>query len=365
MYYPGIDLHKDESHVAVLDDDAEVVEEIRVANANLDEVAEEYAGAKAALEATSNYYTVYDTLDEHLDVVVADPTQTKAIGYASNYYTVYDTLDEHLDVVVADPTQTKAIGYAEVKNDRLDAKLLAQLRRAGMIAESYVPSEEFRERRALVRGRKRLVEKRTDFKNEDHAVLDKHGITYDWDPFSVNGREILAGEDFSLGVIGDQLMESFLSIIDELTAQIEELEPLIEETAASLEETQLLMTIPGVSFYSSLLITSEIGETDRFDKAKQVVSYAGLNPVVRESGDSRTEGSISKCGSGDLRWILVQCVQTAVHRCNDPYLGRFYARLKQRKNHQIAIVATARKLLVSIFHMLEREEVYDPPEVSA
>ena len=47
MYYLGIDLHKDESHVAVLDDDAEVVEEIRVANANLDDVAEEYAGAKA------------------------------------------------------------------------------------------------------------------------------------------------------------------------------------------------------------------------------------------------------------------------------------------------------------------------------
>ncbi|KOX95353.1 hypothetical protein AMR74_15585 [Halorubrum tropicale] len=61
-----------------------------------------------------------------------------------------------------------------------------------MIAESYVPPEEHRERRALVRGRKRLVVKRTDFKNEVHAVLDKHGITYDWDPFSVNGREILA-----------------------------------------------------------------------------------------------------------------------------------------------------------------------------
>ena len=113
MYYLGIDLHKDESHVAVLDDDAEVVEEIRVKNANLDDVAEEYAGAKAALEATSNYYTVYDTLDEHLNVVVADPGQTKAIG------------------------------YAEVKNDRLDAKLLAQLRRSGMIVASYFPFEVF------------------------------------------------------------------------------------------------------------------------------------------------------------------------------------------------------------------------------
>ena len=97
MNYIGIDVHKDDSLVAGLDDDGEVGEEIRVTNANLDDVAEEYAGAKAALEATSNYYTIYDALNEHLDVVVADPAQTKAIG------------------------------CAEVKNDRLDAKLLAQL----------------------------------------------------------------------------------------------------------------------------------------------------------------------------------------------------------------------------------------------
>jgi transposase len=120
-----------------------------------------------------------------------------------------------------------------------------------------------------------------------------------------------------------------------------------------------------MSFYSSLLITAELSEIDRFDRDTQVVSYAGLDPVVCESGDSRTEGGVSKRGSGNLRWILVQCVHTAVHRCNDPYLGRFYARLKRRKNHQIAIVATARKLLVSIYHMLTRKEVYDPPGVNA
>jgi hypothetical protein len=114
MYYLGIDLHKNDPRVAVLDDDGAVVQEARVQNANLAKIAEEYAGSKAAIEATSNYYTIYDTLDEYLDVVVADPTQTKAIS------------------------------YAEVKNDRLDAKLLAQLRRAGMIAESYVPP--YRER---------------------------------------------------------------------------------------------------------------------------------------------------------------------------------------------------------------------------
>ncbi|MFW6265404.1 MAG: IS110 family transposase, partial [Halanaeroarchaeum sp.] len=60
-----------------------------------------------------------------------------------------------------------------------------------------------------------------------------------------------------------------------------------------------------------------------------------------------------------LRWALVQSANVAVWF--DEYLGNFYNRLKTRKNHQIAIVATARKMLVSIYYMLTREEVYDPP----
>ena len=80
MYYLGVDVHKRESHAAVLNEDGEVDREIRVKNTNLEEVAEQYAGSQAAIEATSNYYTIYDTLDEYLDVVVADPQQTKAIG---------------------------------------------------------------------------------------------------------------------------------------------------------------------------------------------------------------------------------------------------------------------------------------------
>jgi transposase len=125
------------------------------------------------------------------------------------------------------------------------------------------------------------------------------------------------------------------------------------------------MTIPGISHYTALVIYAELGDINRFDRAKEVVRYVGLNPVVRESGDSRFEGGISKNGPGKVRWLLVQAVHTAVHTVEDPYLSRFYNRLEQRKNSQKAAVATARKLLVSIFHMLDRGEVYDPPGVSA
>ncbi|WP_435080058.1 IS110 family transposase [Halococcus sp. AFM35] len=331
--YLGIDIHKRYAQVAVMDEAGEIVEEVRVENANLDELAQRYAGAEAAIEATSNYYHIHDTLSEHLDVTVAHPSKLTLIA------------------------------NTDKKTDRVDAKELARMVRLGSVPESYVPTDEIREARALVRGRQKLVETRTEYANKIHGLLSDQGITREMKPLSVSGRESL--RDLSLPTPWDTLLASYLEMIETLTEEIERLEAAIEERAGSLAETQLLMTIPGVSYYSALMIYAEVGEIDRFDRDKEVVSYAGLNPVIRESGDSRIEGGISKRGSRQLRWILVQCARTAVHTCDDEYLSRFYDRLAGKKGSQKAIVATARKLLVSIYHMLDREEVYDPPGVTA
>jgi len=331
--YLGIDVHKRYAQVAVMDEAGEIVEEVRVENANLDDLAQRYAGAQAALEATSNYYHIHDTLSEHLDVTVAHPKELNQIA---------DT---------------------DKKTDRVDAKELARMVRLNSVPESYVPTDEIREARALVRGRQTLVENRTKYANKIHGLLSDHGITEDVKPLAKEGREFL--RELSLPTPWDVLLESYLELIETLTQEIQDLEETIEERAGSLKETQLLMTIPGVSYYTALTIYAELGEIDRFTGDKEVVSYVGLNPVIRESGDSRIEGSISKRGSGRVRWLLVQAAHNAVHVCNDEYLSRFYERLASRKNSQKAIVATARKMLVSIYHMLDRDEVYDPPGVSA
>jgi len=331
--YLGIDVHKRYAQVAVIDEAGEIVEEVRVQNANLDDLAKRYAGAEAVIEATSNYYHIHDTLSEHLDVTVAHSSKLTLIA------------------------------NADKKTDRVDAKVLARMGRLDSVPESYVPPDEIREARALVRGRQKLVENRTEYANKIHGLLSDHGITRDIKPLSVSGRESL--RDLSLPTPWDTLLASYLEMIETLTDEIDQLETAIEERAGSLPETQLLMTIPGVSYYSALMIYAEIGEIERFDRDKEVVSYAGLNPVIRELPDSRIEGGISKRGSRQLRWILVQCARTAVHTCKDEYLSRFYDRLAGKKGSQKAIVATARKMLVSIFHMLNREEVYDPPRVSA
>jgi transposase len=333
-HYVGIDIHKTESQVAVLDELGEPVEEVRVKNANLDEIAEKYAESKAAIEAGSNYFTIYDRLDEYLDVTLANPAKADWLANQKQ------------------------------KDDRKDAKNLARFLRMNEIPESYVPPTNFRKYRQLARGRKKFMDKRTDFKNEVHALLDQNGVTHSGSLWSDEGREFLA--ELTLKDPSQLLLEQWLKAIDEFTVKIKRMQRKIEKVATSVDELDFLMTAPGIAAYSGLMVHGEIGEVDRFDRANEVVSYAGFDPVVRESGDSRTEGGISKEGNGYLRWILVQCANTAVHNSKDPYLSEFYWRLRDGRNkpHKVAIVATARKLLVSIFHMLKNEEVYDPPPVN-
>lgn len=329
--YLGIDTHDHYAQVAVVDDDGNLQDEIRLPTDRLDELAEAYAGSEAVIEASGSYRPVYEVLDEHLDVTVANPSKNR---------------------LIADAT---------VKTDRLDAKRLAHLLRVGMLAESYVPTDEIRDLRDLVRTRKALVEAQTAEKNRVRAVLKRTNNTYRSELFGPTGREFLA--ELSLSPIDRTIIDVHLAVIDELSTQIAVLEEQIERRVLESPAAQLLLTIPGVGQTTAAMVVAELGDIARFNTDTEVVSYAGLDPVVHQSGETEIHGSISKQGPGALRWALVQSARVAV-RCSE-YFGNFYTRLKRRKNDKIAIVATARKLLVSMFHMLKRNEPYDPPGVNA
>lgn len=326
--YIGLDLHKEYSHVAVMTDDGDLTAEYRIDHepGELETFAEEYAGSNVAMEATGSYRYVYEILDQSMEVTLVNPSQTRVFAEAKG------------------------------KTDSIDAKMLAHLLRADLVAESYVPPEEIRQARDLVRARKSLVEERTAEKNRVRAVLSRTGHSYDGDLFGEDGRTFF--EELELSTVDRGIIEAHMAAIDALNEQIRKLELTIQDVAEAGADTQRLMSIPGVSYFTGLLIKSEIGEIDRFPSADHLVSYAGLDPSVRQSGDKEIRGGITKQGSAPLRWALVQCANVAVR--HDDYLGNFYTRLRDRKSHQVAIVATARKMLVSIFHMLDREEVYQP-----
>ena len=74
-------------------------------------------------------------------------------------------------------------------------------------------------------------------------------------PLNVEGREFL--KELSLLLPWDTLLESYLDVIERLTEGIRELDETIEKRAGSLKQTQLLMTIPGVSYYTALTVYAE------------------------------------------------------------------------------------------------------------
>jgi len=324
----GIDVHKKYSYVAIVDETGEIVEEMRIENTkeSLEQFASKYKGAKAVIEATGNYRFIYDILEKHMDVKLAHPYKTRAIA------------------------------EARIKNDSLDAKMLANLLRANLIAESYVPPKEVRELRDLTRTRKSLIEDRNRLKNRVHAILSRNGVIDYPNPFTKKGKEYL--ETIDLPEIDRELLEINLSIIDKINEEIKRIDRIIQEKAKQNDDAILLTTIPGISYYSALLIKSEIGDINRFPNKFKLVSYAGLCPSIKQSGNKETRGHITKQGSRMLRWILIQCANVAIR--HDDYLRSFYLRIKRRRGHNIAIVATARKMLVCIYFMLKRKEVYNP-----
>lgn len=133
---------------------------------------------------------------------------------------------------------------------------------------------------------------------------------------------------------------------------------LITNEASSNEDAKLLMTIPGISFYSALLIVSEIGDVTRFSDSYHLMSYAGLVPSTHSSGGMTYHGRITKTGNPDLRWILNQCAWSNVRSLPEGKLAFFYAKLSRKKGNTKAITATSAKLLRIIYSMLKEKQPY-------
>ena len=120
-----------------------------------------------------------------------------------------------------------------------------------------------------------------------------------------------------------------------------------------------ITTIPGIGPVYGASILAEIGDIHRFPTGKQLVSYAGLDASVHDSGELKgTETHISKRGSAFLRRAIWGAAFIASH--SDPELAAYYQRLRARgKHHSVAVVAVARKLCYIIFAVLSEDRPYE------
>lgn len=277
-----------------------------------------------------------------------------ALEATGNALAIARILEPHVaEVVVADARPLRAMRTKKAKTDRIDARGLAELLEAGMLNAVWIGDEPIRALRRRLSRRAQLVRQRTRSKNEVHGVLHRNlkGRPPVTDIFGKAGRRWLA--ELDLPIDERQTVDGCVRQVDFLDGEVQIIDRAIAEHALRRADIRRLMTIPGVDVTTAAALVAAIGEIRRFRTPRQLVSYLGLDPTVRQSGpDPARHGRISKQGNPAVRAMLVEAAWQAA-RAPGP-LRAFAERVGARRGKQIAAIAVARKLTVLVWHLLTR-----------
>ncbi len=260
--------------------------------------------------------------------------------------------------LVANARSIRQIAEAKVKTDKKDIhRMLTQLI-SGVVPEVWVPPVHVRELRSLISFRWRLNKQITMSKNRLQSVAQRFNLDLpEGGLLTEKNRGWWEEQEFS-DLTGFEV-EQDLKILKTLESQ----KAALDQKLAELSNTEpwapdmvFLMQIPGMGLILSMVVLSAIGEIKRFSHAKKLVSYAGLSPGVHSSGETNRSKPITKEGRKELRWAMVEAAWVAA-RFN-PYWKAQFKRLEKRMHRNQAIVAIARRMLVSIWHILTKRETY-------
>jgi transposase len=253
----------------------------------------------------------------------------------------------------------KQIANARVKTDNKDVNRLIRLLIADLVPEVWVPPVEVRELRALLSYRWRLVKMATAIQNRLLSLLHRHNIQAPEGKIDT-GENREWWEQLKLSELETLRLKQELKTLRLVREHIREVEKELGCLSTSERwhaQATHVMQLPGVGIVVTMTILAAIGDIRRFEKPKHLVGYAGLGAGVHDSGQKHREKGITKAGRKELRWALVEASWQAIR--SNPRLRAQYDELCKRKHPNQAIVAIARKLLVTLWYLLNRQESYD------
>lgn len=307
-------------------------------------------------------------------------------------------------IVVLNPYQSDAfrkVSMSSTKTDKEDAFLIAELLRFGSFPQTKIADEDTVALRRLTRFRLSLNQQVTDSKRRILTILDQVFPEFESmfsDIFGKTGRSLLkryptpeemetvslrklttlitklskgrfkkekaqevlekAKTSFGITLALESLTLQLKILLETLEFTEKQLHVVDSEIEHILSDTCVLLTLPGVSKTLAAAILSEIGDIKRFKNSSQLVSFAGINPTVRQSGNFLgNRNHMSKKGSPYLRLALWQASITSA-RFN-PVLKEYYQlKIKEGKSHMTVIGAVARRLTGIIFAMLRDQKVF-------
>jgi transposase len=284
------------------------------------------------------------------------------------------------------------------KTDVKDSQWIAELLQHGLLKPSFVPEKPVRQLRDLTRQRVQLIRQKTQGANRIQKTLEDANIklaSVASDVLGASGRAmlqaIIKGENDPIiladlarrklrakipqlqealsGEIQDHhrfLLGTLLEQVEFLEAQIDKLNARITAVlpAPFAKAIQRLDTIPGIDLRAAENIIAEVGaDMEPFASAGHLASWVGMCPGNNESAGKRRSGRTTK-GNKWLRVVLVQCAWAA-SRSKGTHLRQLYGRLAGRRGKKRALVAVAHRLLLIIYNVLKKGQVYEEPVQAA
>ncbi len=287
---------------------------------------------------------------------------TAACGTTANMWIATADAFERagIGIKLANSYKMALINKTGKKTDKIDAEKIAQILRMGSIPECYVPPARTRGVRNMVRQHVRLVQARTRVVNRVHSLLDAHGKTVH--AANMYSHKALSYPDsLSLGDAQDDfVLRQCVRRMRHYTSEITEIDRQLEAEAAQNEDAKLLASMTGIGIYTAMLLASEISEISRFETPKQMISWAGLCPTVRQSGNEMRLGRIKKLGTdGLVNWAVCEAANVAVKY--DARMKAAYEAACRRHagKHMLGIVVVAHKMVTIMWHMLKNRTPYE------
>ena len=299
--------------------------------------------------------------------------------------------------VVLNPIQTSNRGNKKIrpaKTDPLDSALIARTILAGDAQATLVPDEAIYELRLLVRHRWRMIKVHGAVLRYAIGLLDQVFPEYDGvfcKPFLTSVRALIrevgltpkvllskkaeviltlqkaSRKQLSLETIDDLLKRAkdsigtrqgesvingqFRLVVDYLDFVETQVQAINKELKSKMETLGRPLMSLGMGAEVAATILAESGDLTRFPGPSEYAAFCGLDPSVRDSGDTvRGVSHISKRGSPLLRWALYVSAQTMVNKHRD--FARIYERHVNRyKGHRFALIAVAHKLARVIWRL--------------
>jgi transposase len=285
----------------------------------------------------------------------AKPEETKlAVEPVCGWRWMTDLCEQTgIDVRIANTIKLRQIAESGQKTDKNDALTLAELLRADYLPLAYKVPNDIYELRMLVRERAHFITQSTATKCRIHSVCTaRGGHNTAEQPLHKAGKDTLYTK-------GSGLYEMYLSL-EEIKSHVTTLEKQIATTIIGTDTYRILLSIPGIGPITAAAIYAEVGDFKRFKTSASLISYAGIYPKERSSGDMKRYGSISKAGSKVLRYSIIEAAMRVRDTEKTHNLYTHYASAKDRnKTAKQARIVVAHKLLTIAWYLVSRGTTYD------